>query len=419
MSDKATSLIRRILAGTLSGVPVPDLLLISSVEYVCPTYTKVIEYLKHNPESDIITAGSAVGFNASSIISDKTCVPPKTYEASLSLVEEFQSEVDRLTLRQSLKDIISRIDAGKNLDNVKSDIATIFRDTSLKDSVILSGAVDETVDGILDAHRNQRPIGAPFGIKNLQIDGIPIRAPFKRITTIGGQAKNGKSTILKSLIMASTEENLPCLMFSPEDQRDVFLQTIIASETGIPLQRIVYNKLNDEEISIINNTRAIVRARVSLVRMCDSPGITPERFLSISLSDYYDRGTKVFVFDYVQLAQSNNGKLDERQIINKTIEAAGYIANKTGGAVILASQLRRNDTEVQRFQRPTVQQLKGSGNFGERTKGPIILVAYPYLSSPDEYSSNELYLYIPYNSYGPPHPEKIVVPWNPQTKTIV
>lgn len=420
MSSKATSLLRRILVGTLNGVPIPDSLSLDSITYISELYFRIVEYLKHNPESDIVSAGHAVGFNTQSLLSDETCIPPKTYDASLKLVDEFNDEVERMKLKETLKSITHQIDQGINTANIKNELAGIFHLSNTRESIMLSSTVDSTVDKIIDAHHNNSPVGVPFGISSLVIDGIPVLAPKGKITTVGGAPKNGKSSVIQSSVVACCEAGLPSLLFSPEDQRGVIVQTLISRHTGIPLHHIVYNKLSNEEISIINNVRNIIKAMISLVRICDTPSLTPEKFLSISLADIYDRGTQAIYLDYVQIVRSANYRLDERQVINKVIDNGTYIAGKEDVSVILASQLKRpeNDTP-DRYFRPTVQQLKGSGNFGERTKGPVILVGYPYISCPDEFPPDELYLYIPFNSFGPPHPDKIIAKWNPRTKTIL
>ena len=102
-----------------------------------------------------------------------------------------------------------------------------------------------------------------------------------------------------------------------------------------------------------------------------------------AVKDYAERGSKIFVLDYVQII-NHNGSDYER--VSEVSRRLAKLAKELHIAIIVMAQLKRPDDRVRHLQMPRMSDLKNTGQL-EQDADIVMAVVWPHQEFPEDYAS--------------------------------
>lgn len=102
-----------------------------------------------------------------------------------------------------------------------------------------------------------------------------------------------------------------------------------------------------------------------------------------AVKEYAERGSKIFVLDYVQII-NHNGSDYER--VSEVSRRLAKLAKELHIAIIVMAQLKRPDDRVRHLQMPRMSDLKNTGQL-EQDADIVMAVVWPHQEFPEDYAS--------------------------------
>lgn len=208
--------------------------------------------------------------------------------------------------------------------------------------------------------------------------GIPEGA----LTTIGAYPGVGKTTMAVSVLMHLAKQGIPVAIFSAEMSAAQLIQTIIARESLVSVQKIrksgVYGLDDTARQRVIDKAVSLAMLPLYLI-----PGPTSAREISSTARILQRRhGIKVVAVDYLQLLKRGADEESRRLGIDQALATLKALALTTGMSVLVMSQLARGQNHGGKS-KPSSELLKESGGIKE-TSDLILVLDRPHFRESEE-----------------------------------
>lgn len=211
--------------------------------------------------------------------------------------------------------------------------------------------------------------GIPTGIGVL--DKLLGGYPRKVVTVVAGRPGQGKTSMLMAAADAASAAGIGTMVFSLEDGREAFSDSLLARASGVPTDRLRSAELQRGDMDPLARAVAALRKRENWrfdEHVRDAAGICRELRRAKAEIPNFGLG----IVDYLQIVR-RNPRLNEDQAIREHMAFFQPIAKDLGIALVVASQLNR-EVERRDDKRPGMPDLRGSGAIEEMAK--LVLFVY-------------------------------------------
>ena len=187
-------------------------------------------------------------------------------------------------------------------------------------------------------------------------------------------------------------ENIPVVIFSLEMSKEQLVERMICSNAEVDLKSLRTGMITDESWEKIGNT--ISTFYKTPIYIDDTPDISIMEVRSKSRRLLAEKGTFLFILDYLQLMHSEERVENRVQEISKITRQLKNLARELKIPVIVLSQLSR-EIERRQDKRPLLSDLRESGAI-EQDADVVI-----FLHKPDDNSEDSIELYLAKQRNGP------------------
>lgn len=278
-----------------------------------------------------------------------------------------------------------RIEIGDEADGILGDLMTLAGQEQLGANVVKFHHISELVIPHLNEMKNQRLfkgeiLGIPSGIDAL--DRMTTGWRDGELTFVGALPGRGKTSLLVQAMYgaATMDHGVGCI--SLEMRSGQLLKRLNTLHSNIHSYKFRDARMMQEEE--YRHARKMGLAMGDLpIWICDQSGLNP-RQITLLARQMVEKGAKAIFVDFVQII-AEEGK-DRREAINRVSAALRDCAKQLNKPFVVASQLARRDSDPNR--RPTIQDLRESGNL-EQDAHNVILLYRPKDKSNGDWSGKD------------------------------
>ncbi len=196
------------------------------------------------------------------------------------------------------------------------------------------------------------------------------------LIVIGGRPGMGKTALMISLALNLSLQT-PLVYISMDIPSNILSNRILSSMTGIQPDHIRDNKLNEEELNLIENSKAEILKRLLYINDTLFSNL-------MQMSDYIrdmatENNIKIFFLDYLQLLNNPRHRGTNReQEINDIMRELKGLCKELNITILLASQLSRNVEMRGGDKQPQLSDLRESGSIEQAADKVILIYRYEY-----------------------------------------
>ena len=196
------------------------------------------------------------------------------------------------------------------------------------------------------------------------------------LIVIGGRPGMGKTALMISLALNLSLQT-PLVYISMDIPSNILSNRILSSLTGIQPDHIRDNKLNEEELNLIENSKAEILKRLLYINDTLFSNL-------MQMSDYIrdmatENNIKIFFLDYLQLLNNPRHRGTNReQEINDIMRELKGLCKELNITILLASQLSRNVEMRGGDKQPQLSDLRESGSIEQAADKVILIYRYEY-----------------------------------------
>ena len=201
--------------------------------------------------------------------------------------------------------------------------------------------------------------GIPSGF--LKLDKITDGFQSSNLIVIGARPSMGKTSFLSSTIRnIAVDFNRKVLLFSLEMSTNQFINKMISSETGFPVEKLRRGNLEPYEWEQLNvKINPLLSAPIFIE---DSPSLTIDEIINKAEKNITENFVEIIFIDYIQLIglvkPQRQNREEELSIVTKKLK---HLSKKHQIPVIITSQLNRSLETRGGSKRPLLFDFRDSG----------------------------------------------------------
>ena len=223
--------------------------------------------------------------------------------------------------------------------------------------------------------------GRRTGIATGLIDLDELTSGLQRsdLIIIAGRPATGKSAFALNIAAhAAIREGATVAVFSLEMSKEQVVMRIMASESGVNMQKLRTGELGATEIlKIADRFNTVGEAKILID---DTPGVTVAEVRSKCRRIQAIHGLDVVIIDYLQLMQSAKSQDSRVLEISAMTRALKILARELNVAVVVLSQLSR-EPDKRKDHTPLMSDLRESGSIEQ--DADVIMMLYRPAAYPD------------------------------------
>ncbi|WP_426429103.1 DnaB helicase C-terminal domain-containing protein [Staphylococcus equorum] len=206
-----------------------------------------------------------------------------------------------------------------------------------------------------------------------------------QLVVIAARPSVGKTGFALNMMWNIASEGYETSFFSIETTGKNVLQRLLATITGIELNRIknTQDLTPDELTKLTDGIDKILKMKININ---DDSTTTPQDIRAQAMKQT-EKGQVIFI-DYLQL-MSTDTKMDRRVAVEKLSRDLKIIANETGAIIIVLSQLSRG-VESRNDKRPMMSDMKESGGIEADASMAMLLYREDYYEQEDDPSGKSI-----------------------------
>jgi replicative DNA helicase len=230
--------------------------------------------------------------------------------------------------------------------------------------------------------RKAEQLKNPFSNEKVYLTGFDaFDANFKgfypgELIVIGGRPGMGKTALMINLALNLSLQT-PLVFMSMDIPANILSNRILSSLTGIQPDHIRDNKINEEELTLIENSKSEILKRLLYINDTLFSNL-------MQLSDYIrdmatEENIKIFFIDYLQLLNNPRHRGYNRdQEINDIMRELKGLCKELNITIVLSSQLSRNVEMRGGDKQPQLSDLRESGSIEQSADKVILIYRHEY-----------------------------------------
>ncbi|KPL90009.1 replicative DNA helicase [Herpetosiphon geysericola] len=223
--------------------------------------------------------------------------------------------------------------------------------------------------------------GVPSGYHDL--DNLTGGFQNSDFIILAARPATGKTSLALNIAYNSAKESEATVaVFSLEMSREQLMQRMLATETGIDMQKVRLGEINDRDLQLL--TEALGRMSTLPIYINDTPACTVAHIRSRCMQLQAEQGLDLVIIDYLQLMQGGaTGRRGEnrQQEVSDISRGLKALARDLNVPVIALSQLSRA-VESRSSNVPMLSDLRESGSL-EQDADIVMFIYREELYNPD------------------------------------
>jgi replicative DNA helicase len=258
---------------------------------------------------------------------------------------------------------------------------------------------DVGVERLLNPNLDRRGIETGF----FALDEMTMGLQRKNLVVIAARPSVGKSSLMTNIaVKIAGKQNIPVAIFSLEMSARSLIERMACAEAEVNLLALRSSGTKPE-------TRSALMAAVSKINTLpiyidDSSGMTHQQVSSKLDRLVRERGVQVAFRDYLQMMGLERGKgsreKNENERIGEITGALKATSKRHDVCMVALSQLSRAPEQRSKDHRPTLSDLRGSGNI-EQDADLVAFIYREYLHSKKDEHRDQAELIIGKQRQGP------------------
>lgn len=245
------------------------------------------------------------------------------------------------------------------LDQAESELFAVSQRRTADGFIHIGAVVDSFFDQI---SQMQERGGEVVGLKTGFTDFDKLTGGLQRsdLLILAARPATGKTSLALNIAYNAAKESEACVaIFSLEMSRDQLMQRILATETGVDMQKLRTGQIRDSDLQLL--TEALGKLSTMSIYIDDSPGASIMDVRSKCRRLQAEAGIDLIIIDYLQLMQGG-GKRDGNRVqeISEISRGLKALAREINVPVIALSQLSRA-VESRTTHVPMLSDLRESG----------------------------------------------------------
>lgn len=309
------------------------------------------------------------------------------YTPSAANIEHYISIVEGHSMRRRLIGVGSGI--AQDAAGSEKETAAILDDAERRIYDIAMRKTADTMESISSVYSRvytqigeyMQNRGRRTGIATGLIDLDELTSGLQRsdLIIIAGRPATGKSAFALNIAAhAAIREGATVAVFSLEMSKEQVVMRIMASESGVNMQKLRTGELGATEIlKIADRFNTVGEAKILID---DTPGVTVAEVRSKCRRIQAIHGLDVVIIDYLQLMQSAKSQDSRVLEISAMTRALKILARELNVAVVVLSQLSR-EPDKRKDHTPLMSDLRESGSIEQ--DADVIMMLYRPAAYPD------------------------------------
>ena len=222
--------------------------------------------------------------------------------------------------------------------------------------------IKEAVKGVTEqmdrnCSGNHQLTGIPTGFKEFDKRSGGLQG--SDLVVIAAETSQGKTSLATTITRNASLKGAKIAVYSLEMTKEQLAARLLAIETGIPANEILYSRMTPQRIEQIHqNISTIYNANIYFDERSTS---SIENIMSSIRSLKIKHGIDIAVIDYLQLVGSSRRGLNREQQVADVARSLKNIAKELNINIILLSQLSRDSQSTI----PKLSRLRDSGQIEE------------------------------------------------------
>lgn len=256
------------------------------------------------------------------------------------------------------------------LDSAEKKIYQISNNLTAGSFVRIDTVLKKTFQQLASVKSHQEGVtGVPTGFT--VFDKMTSGMQRSDLLILAARPSMGKTALALNMAMSAWEQGFPSAIFSLEMPAEQLVLRMLASEAGIPLQKIRNAQVTSEEWMMLTNHAAkLAEAKIFID---DSASLNIMELRAKARKLKAKEGIELIVIDYLQLISSHvrhENRTQEIATISRSLKA---LAKELDIPVLACSQLSRS-LESRMDKRPQLSDLRESGAIEQ--DGDVIFFVY-------------------------------------------
>lgn len=250
-------------------------------------------------------------------------------------------------------------DAKEILDNAEQEIFAISQQTTKQDFVPIKDALASSFDRLDELHKRAGGLrGIPTGFND--VDFRLAGMQDSNLLILAARPGTGKTAMILNIAQyASVKEKIPVGVFSLEMSKEELVDRLLVSQADIDAWKLKTGKLSDDDFTRLSE--AMGELAEAPIYIDDTPGLNILEMRTKARRLQVERGVKLIIVDYLQLADSGR-KFDNRvQEVSVISQSLKNLARELRIPVLACSQLSRA-VESRGSRVPELSDLRESGS---------------------------------------------------------
>jgi replicative DNA helicase len=279
------------------------------------------------------------------------------YDHALNIQEKYVRRKLWMISQQLTADIFSQKETDDLLYFLYNNIDQITQTVGAKEVLNLKDAIRGVYNQIETNLKGNYVTGTDTGFK--EINKVSGGLQQSDLIIVAGETSQGKTSLALSIVNNAAKQGVPIAIYSLEMRATQLAARLLSMNTGIPSNQILYSKLDDEYLRILDSGVSMI-SDFPIYFDDNSTSNIDKIIASIrSLKNRYDISGAVI--DYLQILNVNQRSVNKEQAMGDVARRLKNLAKELNIWIMALSQLNRNDQNPI----PTLNRLRDSGQIGE------------------------------------------------------
>ncbi len=252
--------------------------------------------------------------------------------------------------------------------------------------------------------------GIPTGFFDL--DSLTSGLHRSDLIIIAGRPASGKSTLALNIAShAALREGATVAFFNLEMSKEQLVSRVMATETGVPLQKIRTGKVETNELFAI--AKGFTDVGDAKFLLDDTPGISVAELRSRCRRIKARQGLDLVIVDYLQLMQATGRAESRVQAVSEMTRNLKILARELDVPMIVLSQLSR-EPDKRSDHSPVMSDLRESGSIEQDADIIMMLYRPAAYTDTEEYREQNNIAYLNVVKHRNGETKRIELLWQPE-----
>ncbi len=250
-------------------------------------------------------------------------------------------------------------DAQEIVDQAEQEIFAIAQTATRRDFIAIKEALASSFDRLDELHKRAGGLrGVPTGFVDL--DTRLAGMQDSNLLILAARPGTGKTAMVLNIAQyVSVHEKVPVGIFSLEMSKEELVDRLLVSQADIDAWKLKTGKLSDDDFTRLSE--AMGELAEAPLFIDDTPGMSIIEMRTKARRLQVERGVKLIIVDYLQLADSGR-KFDNRvQEVSLISQSLKNLARELRIPILTCSQLSRA-VEARGSKVPELSDLRESGS---------------------------------------------------------